>query len=605
MGTYPEGTITRRLEAAFDALSDEFKAMYRTGDFRWKLEELQRAPQSRKPEIYNELYTMFEQCGISCERNRERGYYERLLKDCNFPLDTPDLEKRMLLALYARYRDYPAPENYLQKIVEKVSDPTDGWLSDPLRLKILKRFIRYGDCLSGYLLSVKKKGGKKENVYFGGRSALQNYVKKKTGRTKALTNEEIVSSIDDGVFGLLENAKKSDTTPNGPYALLKLADDLASGQFRAGGGTKRNLYLFAIVYDMTYYSGAADKGEILRYESDIEEQLFRRYYNNNLVRYLMDAYQKKRTAFEADPSGQGINYKNFMEMIFLYFISTSLPAKDKIARASQMIWDVQQAQKGEPFKAPGRDEGETVFYRNLYSEDILDMTEEEFRRFIVKNYRCTSSAGLGAIQLGREQNTAFRFYRELIDRIRKQNMLEISNYGLWFADVAGFRRDEQSRKRDGQAEPEEEPKPRPRPLPDGIPESERARYEDFITLLKAANHFLGSEIKENASKQEAKENNDNPEEKQREWTGLSKARVRLLYLNDPSEMTRTALIVAWYYCYNAEHEFDEMRKPFEELFADFQAGLNPRLQAAGYQPFSGRNLFDVYVAFSSYAYLSI
>lgn len=43
-----EGTITRRLDAVFDALGNEFKAMYRMGDFQMKLDELQSAPQSAK-----------------------------------------------------------------------------------------------------------------------------------------------------------------------------------------------------------------------------------------------------------------------------------------------------------------------------------------------------------------------------------------------------------------------------------------------------------------------------------------------------------------------------------------------------------------------------
>ena len=51
--------------------------------------------------------------------------------------------------------------------------------------------------------------------------------------------------------------------------MLKLADDLSDGKFRSGGATRKGLYLFAMVYGMTYCPGGENSGELFDYETDI------------------------------------------------------------------------------------------------------------------------------------------------------------------------------------------------------------------------------------------------------------------------------------------------------------------------------------------------
>ena len=91
------------------------------------------------------------------------------------------------------------------------------------------------------------------------------------------------------------------------------------------------------------------------------------------------------------------------------------------------------------------------------------------------------------------------------------------------------------------------------------------------------------------------------------YTELSKMKTKALYVTSPDAVTRTSLIVAYYYYYNAVHEDDgdDKWKNFAEVFKSFQAGIDPKLQEAHYQPLSGKNIFDVLVTFSSYAYLNM
>jgi len=116
-------------------------------------------------------------------------------------------------------------------------------------------------------------------------------------------------------------------------------------------------------------------------------------------------------------------------------------------------------------------------------------------------------------------------------------------------------------------------------------------------LLQGVNDFMGCTVTEEPSDQTVEQ----------EWKEPSKAKTKVLYLSSPKEVTRTSIIVAFYYYYNALHERDgKVRwKNFEELFTNFKRDIDNYLINANYQPLSGKNIFDVLVAFSSYTYLNI
>ena len=120
---------------------------------------------------------------------------------------------------------------------------------------------------------------------------------------------------------------------------------------------------------------------------------------------------------------------------------------------------------------------------------------------------------------------------------------------------------------------------------------------DFIDLLLGVNSFMGHTPEETESGRSAKQ----------EWTAPSVMKTKALYVSGPETVTRTSMIVAYYYYYNAVHENDgsDKWKSFEEVFMSFKQDLDPKLEAAYYQPLSGKNIFDVLVTFSAYAYLNM
>ncbi len=579
-----KGTITRRMDSVLNGLQSEFRALCDIEDFKSKLDALKKAGEkSDRSSKLRKLFDMFDLCGIAYERGKDNAYYEQLICDADIPTFS-EIEDRMLLALYARYEEYPSPEDYMKRIVDKLCTEEDGWQNDTLRLRILKQFIKYGNYLA--------------DAGFGGRKVICDFVKNKTGRKPS--EEDVLAYLDDGVFSGLATATKPQKKPEGKYGLLKAVDDLAAGKFRAEGATRRSLYLFAMVYGMTYYSGGMDSGEILDFRTDIETNLFRDYYANNLMRFISEVYKGKLCEYELDPSGQGINYKNFAEMIYLYYISKEYSPQDKIRLSGEMIQRVQESRfKQGPVNTA--DAGGTVFYRDmfrhekagsLFSEDILSLDETDFEKFICENYNCDTFAGSyetkngtvdskkGVFQLETEQNAAFREYQSIIRDLTDLGVaLENCNYGLWFTDVAAFQKKGYET------------------ICDRREDIDRDKFEAFMELLLGINSFMGYTVDEDVSTQNGAQ----------EWTEPSKTKTKALYVSSANAVTRTSLIVAYYYYYNALHEEDgnDQWKNFEEVFNNFKKDIDAKLEAAYYQPLSGKNIFDVLVVFSSYAYLNI
>lgn len=545
-----EGGITTKMESAFMDLNNEFSIYYRK-DFENKINALEKAGgKSNRPSILSGLYDMLDVCGIEYERDRDSTYYRKLVAESNIS-DFPDMESKILYALYNKYKEYPSPEDYMLRIVNRMASDEDLWETDTLRVRILKQFIKYGNYLS--------------DAGFGGKNAVRKYVKAKI-RRNPLDDEEILLHLDDAVFDVLDSATKHQRRPNGKYGLLKLVDDLAFGKFRAGGATKKGLYLFAMVYGMTWHCERTDK---ISYESDIEKNLFEDYYTNNLIKFISKDYRENLSEFELDPCGQGINEKNFAEMVYLYFICKDCPPQDKIKKSSEMIQKVQTNARllARPEEISARKD--TSFFKGLLNGDILSSSEKEFEQFLYKNYNCNTCIGtesternIGVLQLETEQNTAFKNYKSILDYFKKDlgvAMEEECNYGLWFEDIDTFREEKfrQEKYKD---------------ICEKGYDVDRKKFDAFMDVLLGANHFLKNRA----------------------------------FVSTPDAITRTSMISAYYYYYNAIHddENDDEYRNFREMFADFSQGVDEFLINSYYQPLSKRNLFDVLIVFSSYARLS-
>lgn len=122
------------------------------------------------------------------------------------------------------------------------------------------------------------------------------------------------------------------------WSLLGLVSDLAEGNFYTNGKTRRDLYDFAILMQMQ--PDAEDPC------LDLEKNLFEDYYNDNLALYLKEPSQSSR--YENEPAGEGINYKNYVETLYLYYLKRQdLPYNpgERLDQIERMIRKVKEEKK--------------------------------------------------------------------------------------------------------------------------------------------------------------------------------------------------------------------------------------------------------------------
>ena len=576
-------TITRRAQSALEDLNKEFGSLYTRRDFDHKLADLKDAEgMTNYLEVLSELEKMMAVFDIHPKKHMDNAkYYADLLRDVEIP-EYEEVRDKMLMAIFKKLPIYASPQDYMKRMVDTLEDPKDGWRDDPLRVRILKQFIKYGDYLQG-ICHKNANGSIARDI--GGKAQIVRYVQEKIGHRP--TNQEVWENVDDGIFAKLEGAARDQLRPRGMFGLLKIVNDLAQGYFRMEGNTKRALYYFAIVYNMTYYIGADDNGpEVFDAKTDVDANLFRDYYVNNLMRYLSPEYRSERSRYQADPSGQGINYKNYAEMVYLYYIRKDLTAVEKLQKANDMINELADSGNG-----GRRLDGGTKTYRGLVhgvapdgETDVLTvmtLREDEFKAFLKECYDCcitqqvTDKNGkvtyntINPIQIALEQNTAYELYKETLQTLREdyEITLDKCNYGLMFAEL-----DEMHDYADEFLEKH--------------PDITAKQFKDYTGLLESFDSFI---------KAKAKGENDSEEENESS-----------LDVKNANDMTRTSLLTALYYLYNAMLEANGSRwRNFKELFEDFRDTVDPQLEEAYYQPLSAKNIFDVMLVFSSYAYMNL
>ncbi len=177
--------------------------------------------------------------------------------------------------------------------------------------------------------------------------------------------------------------------------LLKLCNDLAEGNFRGNGMTRVQLYYFAIMFGMDLSVNESTVNE----DRDIEKNLFQDYYNDNLLRFLSVDY-RDRTDLEQEPTGEGINYKSYVETSYLYFLcrkDLSLTPGERINRAEKTIEAVYKARNRSRAseggnKAPkAAEEQFTAFYKDTLFSRLLKKEPDQIVDFILDNgYRIVS-----------------------------------------------------------------------------------------------------------------------------------------------------------------------------------------------------------------------
>ena len=218
----------------------------------------------------------------------------------------------------------------------------------------------------------------------------------------------------DAVKAKKASAKKNDID----FELLEICNDLADGNFRVNGKTKVYLYYFAFMFDMTIPL----VGRKCDAERNIVKNLFQDFYNDNLLRSLSTNYidSHNSIAIEREPTGEGINYKNFVEMIYIYFLcrdDLDMTQGEKIDKAEAIIDECVKRARKENISVPSNVGVHTDIYRDRHVNVLLNKKVDEVADYILANYQVYSpdNNGIARIMVASEENTASDFIEEIMD----------------------------------------------------------------------------------------------------------------------------------------------------------------------------------------------
>lgn len=207
-----------------------------------------------------------------------------------------------------------------------------------------------------------------------------------------------------------------DNLPYMDMVLMRLADSLANADFNRYGSLKAELYRFAFAFDMGF--SGVDKVH------DISNLLYD-FYNDNFLR------------FENQPIGDGINFKNYAEIIFLYWLNKkNLTPAQKLARAEKFIDDVHKTAakmaRSDDVVSRARilanPEFPSDIYRQNFFEDILELDENRFKNYLLEHYHIYRPDNNNRIMIASETRTLEKCLRELVAKINSYPAENLDNY---------------------------------------------------------------------------------------------------------------------------------------------------------------------------------
>ncbi|MDE6435171.1 MAG: hypothetical protein K2L07_13185 [Lachnospiraceae bacterium] len=522
-----------------------FDWAYTKKDLLNQLEQVQQAKKSGRASRINRLKKSMEASGIPTNGLHELLKTEKGIKqlkeqieDSSLPEDYKEIEKKLFKMLYDMYQAFPASEDFMKRLV---TDPDRGladeeFRSDSVRVAIVKQFMKH----TSYQTAAVKK-------------MVVEKLKIKYPDQKNFSLDTIISNIDENIFG-----------ETGTKPLLKLADDLSSGKFRTNGRTRKDLYMFAFAFGMSSSFGKDDLDYNER--TNIEKNLFQDYYTDNLLRYISDEYKENAKLFQAEPSGDGINYKNFAEVIYLYYLNQDgMDAKDKIKQAESLIKECASENQE---SVPEQSCQQTQFFQDICKQNqVSKLSREDFKKFILENYRLPSGQRSSAdITVDDDTRTA----SEKLDSIYK-SILELDS------DIQDDLRESGS-----------------------IYHMILGAYADFSATSMVNDYRIAKEeiLKDYSDDENFKILIHNLDKK----LDITK---KIIYLqeHENAHVTRADLIAAGFYYFQLKHMDyveDEKIISLQDIYEEFCSFIDNYLEQSRFQKMNPKNLFDMYVVSALY-----
>ncbi|MCD8148326.1 MAG: hypothetical protein LUE92_01930 [Clostridiales bacterium] len=367
------------------------------------------------------------------------------------------------------------------------------------------------------------------------------------------------------------------------WKLLQVCDDLAKGRFKTNSGkTRVYLYYFAFMFGMKV---KLDKTDEIDPSLDMEKNLFEDYYCDNVIRYLDESYSDPRTvsSYEKEPDGAGINYKNYVEVIYLYYMNhegLNLTPGERIKRAEKKVEQCRRAAKNKEINLHNtEDRQNTSFFRESYINQVVELEEDLLVDFIVNHYLIIPPIDTTRILVSSEKVTVEDEMDGIMEDLnyidKEETMQAFANLYSATAFTDSFA------KKEAKKFIREASRAESVTFPWEFSDLLREKYgneKEFCKIVDRLDERVGKTIK---SLTEVV----NAEPLDRKTT--TRSRFIALYLN--------------LYMRDTEGAFET--KSFPEVRRDFFDMLNHRLEESRFQTLSEKNIIDMYILFSLYQYL--
>ena len=400
------GQITERMENVKSDLEQEFTNLYCKKDFEYQLQLAKKSASSRKPQVLKKLADMYNEVGVVCKYDQPLSYYEKLFSKLQVCESVADVNNKIINLMCSLYAEYPKPEEFMERIVNRL-DP-DTMLSGSLQLRILRRFLQ----------TINIRGIKGNYKYYSNSLAKQ-------------IKEEGIYSIGEEIFKVLDNKSEGKCDY---FQLVQASHNLAHGIFISPFATKELLFLFAFAYDMKYYPSQEQADyDVTR---DVEKNLFVDYYCDNLTRFLVTDTGASSGISDKEPSGAVINPKNFVDTVFVYFLNQeNLSASEKVIGFYASTKDIKESweeQKGFIPKIKSKYENvATKVYKKHLDETFFSQDVNSMKAFVLDQYYCDARYSYGNNRIGTKgifelpftTNTAYEQYNNILSLLREEMSL--------------------------------------------------------------------------------------------------------------------------------------------------------------------------------------
>lgn len=335
------------------------------------------------------------------------------------------------------------------------------------------------------------------------------------------------------------------------FGVLKAAENLSQMRIRSQRATKVDFYRFALLLNLIDNKGTDPVVIFDKILADI--------YTDNFFAFTDSNFSPEVTVLS-----EGINFKNYAETIYIYFLcrQQDLKPSERLTCAERCIQECKKmAAKNLLNPSSGKPVDLTKTFHDRF-DSVRHLSQDDFKQFILDNYYIYSpneKANMSPVMMASQMNSAYYVFNDLRSLIKNC----LTKKGANPADLdAGVH------------------------LEDFLENlSEKSSSETLMDILsnKGFKVFL----------------------KKITYTLNIYERNLLNRLEKNSETFSRTDLIALYYVYFANAELPAFISSYEivewdALFNEFRANLDEYLIKAGYKEFSFSTIFDLFVLFSLY-----